>query len=234
MRKANRLFQLVNLIRVHQPITAQQLAERMEVSIRTIYRYMDDLSVSGIPIYGEPGRGYALHDNFELPPLTLNAEELEALMFGVEMLSNATGLELAGAAKTLLSKIEAVSPLKFQQPEALAVRAFGRPFNALQRGYWDELHRAIRNRSPVRLAYLSLDGDESERTVSPLGLFYWGGKWTLGAWCHLRKDYRDFRVDRIRSVRADTETHWPKDIDLAGYLHHQTKGKKIQLEENPN
>lgn len=123
MRKANRLFQLVNLIRVHQPITAQQLAERMEVSVPSIYRYMDDLSVSGIPIYGEPGRGYALLDNFELPPLTLNTDELEALTLGVEMLPNATGSELAGAAKTLLSKIEAVSPIKFQQPEALRLFA---------------------------------------------------------------------------------------------------------------
>ena len=86
MRKAERLFQLVNLIRAQQPITAEQLAQRIGVSVRTIYRYIDDLSLSGIALYGEPGRGYSLQDGFELPPLTLSQDEIAALLLGVELL----------------------------------------------------------------------------------------------------------------------------------------------------
>ena len=104
MRKANRLFQVVNLIRVHQPITAARLAERLGVSVRTIYRYIDDLSLGDIPIYGEPGIGYSMHKDFELPPLTLSEDELEALTLSVSMLSRSTGYELSAAAKLLLSK----------------------------------------------------------------------------------------------------------------------------------
>lgn len=110
MRKAERLFQLVNLIRAHQPITAEQLAQRIGVSVRSIYRYIDDLSLSGIPLYGEPGRGYALQADFELAPLTLSQDEIAALMLGVEMLSKSTGVALAAAARSLLSKIGAVLP----------------------------------------------------------------------------------------------------------------------------
>lgn len=94
MRKADRLFQVVNLIRTHQPITAQQLAERIGVSVRTIYRYIVDISITGIPVYGESGIGYLMDEDFELPPLTLNQDELAALMLGVEMLSRATGSTL--------------------------------------------------------------------------------------------------------------------------------------------
>ena len=91
MRKANRLFQIVNLVRSYQPITAGRLAQELNVSVRTVYRYIDDLSASNIPLYGETGVGYRLHKGFELPPLTLTADEYDALMLGIEMLSVSTG-----------------------------------------------------------------------------------------------------------------------------------------------
>ncbi len=107
MRKADRLFQLVNLIRIHQPISAERLASRIGVSVRSIYRYIDDLSFSGIPIYGTTGVGYALDADFEMPPLTLNRLELDALMLGMEMLSASADNDLSAAARMLLSKISA-------------------------------------------------------------------------------------------------------------------------------
>ena len=200
MRKADRLFQVVNLIRAHQPISARRLAERLGVSVRTIYRYVDDLSLSGIPIYGEAGVGYALDGHFELPPLALNADELDALLLGVELLSRTVGAEMAGAARSLLSKIQAAVPAHGLDPQAAPVRAFVSPFTQEQMRHWDALRRAIRDRAALRIEYLSLDERASQRVIQPVGLFYWVGKWTVAAWCDLRGEYRDFRVDRIQAL----------------------------------
>jgi predicted DNA-binding transcriptional regulator YafY len=205
MRKSDRLFQVVNLIRVHQPITADALAERIGVSARTIYLYIDDLSVSGIPLYGVAGVGYSLREGFELPPLTLTRTELDALMLGVEMLSTAAGTELATSARTLLSKITAALPSADVPPSLSSIRALRvRPATAHQRRL-DELNRAIQQASAVRFSYVSLNEATSDRTVFPLGLFYWGGKWTVGTWCVSRQAYRDFRIDRMHNLQIMTD-----------------------------
>ncbi|WP_435104307.1 helix-turn-helix transcriptional regulator [Arhodomonas sp. AD133] len=227
MRKADRLFQVVNLIRTCQPITAAALAERVGVSVRTIYRYIDDLSVSGIPIYGEPGVGYAVDDGFELPPLALTAGELEALMLAVEMLARATGEELAGAARTLLGKIQAAAPGHGVDPAQAAARDFSRGLTAAERTHWDTLCRAVRRGQALTMRYLSLAERVSERTIFPLGLFHWGGKWTVGAWCCLRSAYRDFRVDRIESLTvAGDVVHPEAGISLAGYMRERSDTRR--------
>lgn len=218
MRKADRLFQLVNLIRSHQPITAERLAERIGVSVRTIYRYIDDLSLSGIPVYGEPGVGYALDENFELPPLTLTQDEIAALMLGVEMLSKSTGTDLAAAAKTLLSKIGAVLPPGSFDPTRTPVRALGEILNDQSLRYWNDLYQSIQQQQAVKIVYLSLNEQLSQRVVFPLGLFYWGEKWTVGTWCVFRKAYRDFRVDRIQQLDFALDAEPPdQEISLDLY-----------------
>lgn len=227
MRKADRLFQLVNLIRSHQPITAEQLAERLGVSVRTIYRYIDDLSVSSIPVYGQPGLGYALDEDFELPPLTLTHHEIAALMLGVEMLSRSTGDDLAAAAKTLLSKIEAVLPPRSVDPTRTPVRALGETLNEQSSGHWNDLYRAIQQQQAVKIVYLSLNEQRSERIVFPLGLFYWGEKWTVGTWCILRNTYRDFRVDRIQTLDFAPDIEFPQEISLDTYTKFQLERIKL-------
>ena len=227
MRKADRLFQLVNLIRAHQPITAEQLAERIGVSVRTIYRYIDDISVSGIPVYGESGIGYVMNEDFELPPLTLNQDELAALMLGVEMLSRSTGDDLAAAAKTLLSKIGAVLPPRSFDPTRTPVRALGESFDDQSLKYWNDLYRAIQQKRAIRIVYLSLSEQLSQRVIFPLGLFYWGGKWTVGTWCNLRNSYRDFRVDRIKSLDFASDVESSEQITLEAYTNFQLERIKL-------
>lgn len=227
MRKADRLFQLVNLIRTHQPITAEQLAERIGVSVRTIYRYIVDISVSGIPVYGESGTGYVMDQDFELPPLTLNQDELAALMLGVEMLSRATGDDLAAAAKTLLSKIGAVLPPQSFDPTHTPVRALGESFDDQSLKYWNDLYRAIQQKRAIRIVYLSLSEQLSQRVIFPLGLFYWGGKWTVGTWCNLRNSYRDFRVDRIKSLNFVSDVECSEQITLEAYTTFQLERIKL-------
>jgi len=231
MRKADRLFQLVNLIRAHQPITAEQLAERIGVSVRTIYRYIDDISVSGIPVYGESGIGYVMNEDFELPPLTLNQDELAALMLGVEMLSRSTGDDLAAAAKTLLSKIGAVLPPRSFDPTRTPVRALGESFDDQSLKYWNDLYRAIQQKRAIRIVYLSLSEQLSQRVIFPLGLFYWGGKWTVGTWCNLRNSYRDFRVDRIKSLDFASDVESSEQITLEAYTNFQLERIKLGVAE---
>ncbi len=224
MRKAERLFQLVNLIRAQQPVTAEQLAQRIGVSVRTIYRYIDDLSLSGIALYGEPGRGYSLQDGFELPPLTLSQDEIAALMLGVELLSTSSGSDLAAAARSLLSKIGAVLPARSIDPSSAPVRALSTQLRGEQLRHWDASHQAILQQRPVSLSYLSLDQQQTQRLIYPLGLFYWGGKWTLGSWCTLRGGYRDFRLDCIQALTLQESTEsLGGEINLGAYMRYQAQ-----------
>lgn len=197
MRKADKLFQLTNLIRSKQPITADRIAEELDISTRTVYRYIDDLSISGIPIYGTTGIGYRLHDQFELPPLNLTEKELDVLVLGVKMVSSWTGDTLSDSASSLLNKIEVVLPKKLREEYSRTIYAPDIPGKDSDRHVWGIMYRAIKNSISISFDYKSLSGERTSRTIYPLGLFYWGGKWTIGSWCTLRKDYRDFRLDRI-------------------------------------
>ncbi|UTW04935.1 YafY family transcriptional regulator [Amphritea atlantica] len=226
MRKSDRLFQLTNILRKHQPITAKHLAEKLLVSERTIYRYIDDLSLSGIPIYGEPGVGYRLSEGFELPPIQLSSGELEALITGVSFTASLTGKHLATSAHSLLSKIEAVLPkaskLIPDEDRVVRVPASHRDSEAYQ--VWGKAHSAIVKKCWLKIGYNSLSEIVTSRTVFPLGLFYWGGRWTLGSWCDLRGDYRDFRVDRITKLDlCEHATPLPEGVSLSAYIESKNK-----------
>jgi predicted DNA-binding transcriptional regulator YafY len=200
MRKAERLFQLTNLIRAKQPITAEQIAEELDVSVRTVYRYIDDLSVSGIPIYGTTGIGYKLHEHFELPPLNLTEGKLDALVLGVKMVTSWTGDTLSESARSLASKIESVLPSQLRKEYARTIYAPWFSERKKDRNVWEIVYNAIKSTNSISIAYRALNGRKTSRTIYPLGLFYWGGKWTIGSWCTLRKEFRDFRLDRIEGV----------------------------------
>ena len=197
---------LNNIIRNKQPITAKRLAHELQVSVRNIYRYIDDLSVSGIPIYGTPGIGYQLSDNFELPPLNLTEKELDALMLGVGMVTSWTGDELSIAAKSLAVKIESTLPSKLKNSYSRVIFAPDikpNPIDKVQsRRHWESLHSSIKSQAVIQIDYQSLSEIKTKRCVKPLGLFYWGAKWTLAAWCKKRDDYRSFRVDRISCIEV--------------------------------
>ena len=202
MRKADRLFQLTNIIRTKQPITADKLAEELEVSIRTIYRYIDDLSASGIPIYGIAGIGYQLMEGFELPPLNLTEQELDALMLGVRMVNSWASNPFSQASQSLAHKIKAGMPPTLQEKYQDITYAYDDPSRDGDKQVWEVLHQAIKKSQSVDIEYHALDENQTSRTIHPLGLFYWGGKWTVGSWCFLRQDFRDFRVDRIKDIHV--------------------------------
>jgi predicted DNA-binding transcriptional regulator YafY len=207
MRRADRLFQIVQYLRHGRVITARSLAEKCEVSERTIYRDIQDLSLSGVPILGEAGSGYRLMPGFDLPPLMFNEDELTALLLGARMVRAWSDSRLSEAAEQALVKIEAVLPARLR-PELsrseLMAPGFALPPEVSQR--LSTLRHAIRDKRKLHLAYTREDGEESERTIHPLGMAYWGKVWTLVAWCELRDDFRHFRVDRIRALNPSDDS----------------------------
>lgn len=201
MRRADRLFQIVQNLHHERVITAQALAEELEVSERTIYRDIQDLSLSGVPITGEAGQGYRLLRGFQLPPLMFSEEELEALLLGARMVRAWTDKGLARAAHHALQKIEHVVPEKLKPEfnrQEIIVPDF--PMEGMASEQLQIVRSAIKKRYKIRIDYSRADGQQSIRTVHPLGLFYWGKVWTLVGWCELRDDFRHFRLDRMETV----------------------------------
>ncbi|WP_221793401.1 helix-turn-helix transcriptional regulator [Oceanobacter mangrovi] len=201
MHKSERLFQLTNLLRGRRTaITAKQLAERLGVSERTIYRDIQTLELSGIPIDGEAGVGYRIRYDFELPPLMFDREEILALVLGSRMVKSWADPLLASAAERSLAKINAILPAELKtlaDQQSLLVPDFRDPKLPETIRL---LRIAIEQQRQIRLQYTRADGEISQRTIDPLGQVYWGGKWTVIGWCHKRQDYRQFRLDRIQTL----------------------------------
>ncbi|WP_029008593.1 helix-turn-helix transcriptional regulator [Azospirillum halopraeferens] len=220
MRRADRLFQIVQILRKGRLVTAAALAGRLEVSERTIYRDLRDLAATGVPVEGEAGVGYILREGYDLPPLMFTREEIEALVVGARLVGARVGGALAGAAARALDKIEAAVP-DGRRPELEASRLFA-PDVALPPAMaerLDALRHAINDRRVVVFDYIRGDGTASTRSVRALGLFFWGRVWTLAGWCELRDDFRTFRVDRMDAVRPLDRTFTESSgRGLADYL----------------
>jgi len=201
MRRADRLFQLVQLIRGRRLSTADYLAGRLDVSVRTVYRDVADLQAQGVPIEGEAGVGYRMRPDFDLPPLMFSKEEAQALVAAVRIARPRLDAALAQQAEGALSKILAVLPSASRAAaESLAVYAPPVGPDEATRARLERLRLAAESRRKVRLRYLDLKDQLSERLVRPLGCFYWGEVWTLAAWCEVRDGFRNFRVDRIQDL----------------------------------
>ncbi|MFD1625937.1 helix-turn-helix transcriptional regulator [Azospirillum griseum] len=202
MRRADRLFDIVQLLRKGRLITASELARRLEVSERTIYRDIRDLAASGVPVEGEAGVGYLLRDGYDLPPLMFTRDEVEALVVGARLARAWTGGALAAAAARVLDKVEAVVP-ETRRRELADSRLFAPDFfPPALRERMDLLRAAINDRRVLLFDYRREDGAASARAVHPLGLFFWGRTWTLAAWCELRQEFRNFRIDRMDAVQT--------------------------------
>jgi predicted DNA-binding transcriptional regulator YafY len=201
MRRADRLFRLVQVLRARRFATARSLAEALEVSERTVYRDVRDLSLSGVPIEGEAGVGYALRRDFDMPPLMFDYDEIEALTAGARMVQAWSSPSLARAAQSALDKIAAALPAdkriamdrtRLYAPSFHVDRELGKVL--------DLMREAIVDGRRLSFRYADESGKASERKVRPLGLYFWGQRWTLAAWCELREDFRNFRLDRTANV----------------------------------
>lgn len=202
VRRADRLFQIVQHLRARRLTTAARLAELLEVSERTIYRDIRDISLSGIPVRGEAGVGYSIDPSFELTALMFTREELEAIVVGLRMVRAFGGPSLRGAVEPALDKVTLALPKgrreEVDQPQIYAPTV---NLHSAVEPTIDLLRGAIETRSVLELDYRDDHGQDTLRRIRPLALHFWGNVWTLAAWCELRTGFRSFRLDRIRECR---------------------------------
>lgn len=201
MRRADRLFQIVQFLRARRLTTANWLAERLEVSARTIYRDINDLMLSGVPIEGEAGVGYVLRHKMDIPPLMFTPEELRAINIGLRFAHAYTDKEHGDAAVSAMAKIK--TALKGSNAEQHRFDTVFVPLKSQSRTpLLIQIFNAIDASLKIEMNYLDAKENVSIRTIRPLGLFFWGTGWCLLSWCELRDDFRSFRVDRIQKMKV--------------------------------
>ena len=215
MSRASRLLALMELLRRHRaPITGPALAEKLGVSIRTLYRDIATLQAQGADIQGEPGLGYVLRPGFTLPPLMFSADELEALVLGSRWVAVRGDARLGAAASNAVAKIRAVLPDDLRESvdaTTLTVPMFrGEPV-AIDGSV---IRAAIRKEQKLVITYRNQDGAGTTRTLWPLLIGFFDKVLVLAAWCELRQDYRAFRVDRIQSVQSKDERYPRRRAEL--------------------
>lgn len=225
MRRADRLFRIIQVLRrKKRPVTAQEIAEELEASPRTIYRDIAQLMADRVPIRGEAGIGYVLEGGFDMPPLMLTADEIEAVMLGAQWVMGRGDAALARAASDLVAKIGAVIP-EHLRPILVEPAGSAPPV-------WDDavadvidmakVRTAIRAQGKIRLLYRDEKGAETERVIWPIAVSYWDRVRLIVAWCELRKGFRHFRTDRIAAYeflesryatpRARLKAQWQKEL----------------------
>lgn len=196
MQRTNRLFEIIQILRgADRPLTAATLADRLEVSTRTVYRDIAALQAMRTPIEGEAGLGYILRRSYDLPPLNFDGEEVVALRVGLSMLARTGDGALQAAAQRICAKVDALR----DEADWLDVAPWGAPLDDPAKGCVSKaaLRTAIRDCRKLRLTYRDETGAETIRTVRPLAMIYHLDCVMLAAWCELRGALRHFRADRI-------------------------------------
>jgi predicted DNA-binding transcriptional regulator YafY len=232
MRRADRLFQIIQILRRYsRPVTGAEIAAEAEVSPRTIYRDIADLIGQRVPIRGEAGFGYVLDDAFDMPPLMLTPDEIEAAVLGAQWVAGRGDPVLAAAARDLIAKITSVVPEGLRpiiahpsigtRPSVVAAARDG--IDIARTRAW------IRAGRKIRIAYRDLHGSESERVIWPVILGYFENARTLAGWCELRRDFRHFRTDRVTSAEFLDEAHRCRP----GELRHRWKRQMEEKDHRP-
>ncbi|MGJ8543944.1 MAG: helix-turn-helix transcriptional regulator [Sulfitobacter sp.] len=216
MTKTHRLFQLMQVLRrLPAPVTAAQLVQELGVSLRTVYRDIDALRGLGAVIDGEAGFGYTLIEDAAMPPLGFTDEELEALVLGLREVVLVGDPDLAASAEAALGKLKARLPARQAhrlQHAVLDAHHMQRPpepgidAGALRRATWEEM--------TIAFAYEDAVGAQTRRKVDPLGITYFQNAHMLLAWCHLRSDFRMFRLDRMRDMTQTGACFRPRRVPL--------------------
>lgn len=236
MNRLSRLTSILTQLQAKKLVTATELSKKYDVSIRTIYRDIRSLEDSGIPIYTEEGKGYSLVEGYTLPPVMFTEEEANALITGYSMVSRNKDASLVENYKDAIDKIKSV--LRHNQKgkvELLTSRvAFIQNLSQITTSnILSSIQIAITSLRIVDINYISLyKNEESHRLIEPQAMYHTQGNWILIAWCRLRKDYREFRLDRIQSVKMKGDHFEDRKFDLMTYFKEQIKKSKSFTKKN--
>lgn len=224
MNRIDRLTAILVQLQTKRVVKAEEIAERFELSLRTVYRDVKALMEAGVPIGSEAGKGYFIVDGYHLPPVMFTQDEANALVFASKIIAKMADKSIRDAFGSALMKIKAVlSDTGRENLETLDPQIeFGRYRSALHddgNTFLTDIQRAIVNKEALQIAYLNSNEAASSRIVEPIGLFYYSMAWHLIAWCRLRNGYRDFRTDRISSLKHSGEKFDARNlISLKEYL----------------
>ncbi|MEX1034179.1 MAG: YafY family protein [Cellvibrionaceae bacterium] len=221
-----RVLALLELLQTNGRLTGAEIARRLDVDIRTVRRYITVLEELGIPVTTEQGRygGYMLVAGFKLPPMMFTDEEAQAIALGLLAAGQLGIKEVTPAIASVQAKLERVMPAKLKR----RVRAISESINIVlppaeltdDGGALVLLTDAAQARQRVRFSYQSQQGEITQRELDPYGLIYRRGRWYVCGYCHLRKDLRTFRIDRLYNARmVEAIFDRPPEFDTADYLH---------------
>ncbi len=215
VNRIDRLHAILTHLQSKKKVTAQEMADRFNISLRTVYRDVKALDESGVPVIGEAGSGYTIMEGYRLPPVMFTQEEASALLLGSKLAEQFTDGSVRRHFNAALFKIKAVlrSPDKEYVDtltEHIAIVSHYTPDTDSPQLYLSQLQQAVVHKKIVHLHYHSNNKEEkTQRKVEPIGLLHYGTAWHLIAWCHLRNDYRDFRLSRILGLSLDENTFDP-------------------------
>jgi len=237
MNRTDRLVAMVLYLQGRRVVRAADLAEHFEVTERTVYRDISALSEAGVPIAGEAGVGYSLMKGYHLPPVMFTGEEAASLFVGGALVKQFTDPSLQAPMASALDKLRAVLPRDNQDQVDRLVRATlvvgkgpaasGEPSQPMLM----PVQQGVVQGRVLRMVYRGRERDaDTAREVEPLGVVYYGGAWYLVAWCRLRKDYRHFRVDRIKRLELQAEKFIPRpDFNLAKHMAEEAEEARRNL-----
>ncbi|MEF3091483.1 transcriptional regulator [Enterobacter sp. 10-1] len=196
MTRTQRLLELLQILREHRyPVTALTLAEKLGISVRTVYRDIQTLQQQGVCIEGSSGIGYIIKSDYHLPPLTFTPQEINALTLGLNWVCHNTDSDFKKIAKSTLAKIRSVMPDKLK--EHIEYQSFLTGPDEKDEAFFAELRHAINYRNKIEITYCDKNDRRSSRVIWPVALVYMEECWLLAGWCELRSDFRHFRTDRI-------------------------------------
>lgn len=220
MSRADRLMKIVHFLRGRRrAVTAERIAEEFDISMRTVYRDIQELMNSGAPISGEAGVGYIIDKSYYLPPIAFEPEELEAIGLGISMVRQWTDERFADKADSAFKRILAVLPTNLQG-EMQQITTYSRPSESLipWTVSFSDLRECIRAQRFIRIDYTDGEKHSSSRSLRPLALVFFSPVWVLAAWCETRNDFRHFRLDRIQSLEFGEDFFEDQDgKDLTAY-----------------
>lgn len=225
MNRTDRLIAIVLLLHSRKVVRARDIADHFEINIRTVYRDMKALNEAGVPVAAEAGEGYSLAPGYHLPPVMFTRDEAGALFLGAELARQFTDASLRQHVESAAAKIQAVLPEEKKEfLEKLDAATIVAPPSRFREGFRNDVLRTIQDavvrRQILSIEYFSNHRDSfTSRKVEPLGLLYYSNYWHLIAYCRWRKDYRDFRTDRIKSLVMQDEVFAERaDFSLEKFL----------------
>jgi predicted DNA-binding transcriptional regulator YafY len=224
MNRIDRLTAILIHLQTKRVVKAEEIADRFEMSLRTVYRDVKALMEAGIPIGSEAGKGYFIVDGYHLPPVMFTQDEANSMLLAAKIVEKVGDKSVRDAFSSALHKIKSVLPDagKDHLENLDAHIAFGRMSQgeqAVSSNYLTDIQRAIAGKESLRIDYLNNNEEASSRVVEPIGLFYYGMSWHLIAWCRMRSSYRDFRTDRIQALHNKGEKFDPRNLlSLQEYL----------------